>query len=308
MKKLFMVLPLVLLLCFTFGCQKGEEVAEEVAQEKRLPIIDVHVHAESAWKREKPDWFPENVSYPKTDEELMRETLKSFERFNIVKAVVFGSALEKWIEAAPERIIPGFPTGIAGSKPGELEFLRGEFEAGRLEMLGEIVSQYLGIAPNDSLCEPYFAMAEELEVPVGIHMGLGPPGNVSEYRMKLSNPLLLEDVLIRHPKLRIYVMHAGWPFLDEMIGLLHSYPQVYVDVSLINWFIPRKEFHTYLRRLIEAGFEKRIMFGSDHWVWLGVIELGIEGIESADFLTEEQKRDIFYNNAVRFFRLEVETQ
>jgi ketosteroid isomerase-like protein len=31
MKKLFMVLPLVFLLCFTFGCQKAEEVAEEPA-------------------------------------------------------------------------------------------------------------------------------------------------------------------------------------------------------------------------------------------------------------------------------------
>jgi uncharacterized protein (TIGR02246 family) len=29
MKKLFMVLPLVFLLCFTFSCQQGEEVAEE---------------------------------------------------------------------------------------------------------------------------------------------------------------------------------------------------------------------------------------------------------------------------------------
>ncbi len=29
MKKLFMVLPLVFLLCFTFSCQKAEEVAEE---------------------------------------------------------------------------------------------------------------------------------------------------------------------------------------------------------------------------------------------------------------------------------------
>ncbi|MGD9346468.1 MAG: hypothetical protein PVH84_11425, partial [Candidatus Aminicenantes bacterium] len=34
MKKLFMVLPLVLLLCITFSCQQGEEVAEE-------PAVDV---------------------------------------------------------------------------------------------------------------------------------------------------------------------------------------------------------------------------------------------------------------------------
>ena len=30
MKKLFIVIPLVILLCFTFGCQQGEEVTEEV--------------------------------------------------------------------------------------------------------------------------------------------------------------------------------------------------------------------------------------------------------------------------------------
>jgi len=32
--------------------------------------------------------------------------------------------------------------------------------------------------------------------------------------------------------------------------------------------------------------------------------MAIEAIESAEFLTAEQKRDIFYNNAVRFLKLE----
>ena len=40
MKKLFMVIPLVFLLCFTFGCQKAEEVAEE-------PVVDVEANIES---------------------------------------------------------------------------------------------------------------------------------------------------------------------------------------------------------------------------------------------------------------------
>lgn len=39
-------------------------------------------------------------------------------------------------------------------------------------------------------------------------------------------------------------------------------------------------------------------------VWPDVIGRAIEGVESAAFLNEEQKRDIFYNNAVKFFRLE----
>ena len=31
---------------------------------------------------------------------------------------------------------------------------------------------------------------------------------------------------------------------------------------------------------------------------------GIEAIEAADFLTGEQKRDILYNNAVRFLQID----
>jgi predicted TIM-barrel fold metal-dependent hydrolase len=46
------------------------------------------------------------------------------------------------------------------------------------------------------------------------------------------------------------------------------------------------------------------MFGSDQMVWPEALGMAIEGIQSANFLTEEQKRDIFYNNAVRFFRLD----
>ena len=45
------------------------------------------------------------------------------------------------------------------------------------------------------------------------------------------------------------------------------------------------------------------MFGSDQMVWPKVIGMAIDGIESASFLTQEQKRDIFYNNAARFLRL-----
>jgi len=45
------------------------------------------------------------------------------------------------------------------------------------------------------------------------------------------------------------------------------------------------------------------MFGSDQMIWPETIELAIDAINSADFLTEEQKRDIFYNNAARFLRL-----
>ena len=63
------------------------------------------------------------------------------------------------------------------------------------------------------------------------------------------------------------------------------------------------EFYGHLQRLIEAGFGKRIMWGSDQMVWPWAIDVAIEAIEQAPFLSEEQKRDIFYNNAARFLRL-----
>ena len=39
MKKLFMILPLVLVLCFIFGCKQGEEVAEEGLTEEEVNAI-----------------------------------------------------------------------------------------------------------------------------------------------------------------------------------------------------------------------------------------------------------------------------
>jgi len=41
-------------------------------------------------------------------------------------------------------------------------------------------------------------------------------------------------------------------------------------------------------------------------IWPEAIGMAIDGIESARFLTPKQKRDLFYNNAVRFLRLKKE--
>jgi hypothetical protein len=112
----------------------------------------------------------------------------------------------------------------------------------------------------------------------------------------------LEEVLIRHPKLRLYVMHYGSPLVDEMIAVLYSYPRS-TSISPVNhWGMPRPHFYGQLRRLVDAGFIKRIMWGSDQMVWPRAIAVAIETIQTAPFVSEDQKRDIFYNNAARFLR------
>jgi predicted TIM-barrel fold metal-dependent hydrolase len=76
-----------------------------------------------------------------------------------------------------------------------------------------------------------------------------------------------------------------------------------VDIAQNDWGFPRAHFYGQLKRLIDAGFEKRIMWGSDQMVWPRTIEVAIKTIEDATFLSARQKRDIFYNNAARFLRL-----
>jgi predicted TIM-barrel fold metal-dependent hydrolase len=239
----------------------------------------------------------------------MQASIAAMDRFHIVKAVLSGplERVNRWKAAAPDRFLasPHFPHF---AEAPDLPWLRKQYEADRLQAMAELTFQYIGVGPSDPSVEPYLALAEELDVPVGFHMGLSEPGITYRaapgYRASKGNPLLLEEALVRHPKLRVYIMHAGWPFLDETIALMWAHPQVYAGLGVIDWVIPRAEFHRYLERLVDVGLGKRLMFGSDQMVWPEAIGMAIAGIESAGFLTSDQKRDIFYNNAARFLRID----
>lgn len=300
------------------------------------PIIDMHMHASGAgdigppgqyvcapydhWPVRDPRepigvYFKELAVSPDcdrrfkgaaTDAELRDRSVEIMRKRNVF-GVTSGTAdrVQEWRLKGVERIIPALAFGAR--KLPTIAELRALHAAGRLEVIGEITAQHAGIAPDSPELEPYYALAEELDIPLGIHIGTGAPGGIysgtPRFRMALSNALLLEDVLARHPRLRLYVMHAGWPLADQMIALLFAHPQVYVDTAAIVYMWPSADFHAYLKRLVDAGFGKRIMFGSDQLVWPEAIEAAIEGIDTARFLTPEQKRDILYNNAARFLRL-----
>jgi predicted TIM-barrel fold metal-dependent hydrolase len=170
-----------------------------------------------------------------------------------------------------------------------------------------MMQQFAGMEPADPRLEPYFALAEEFDVPVGVHLSLAPPGTTRWsplFRTYLGRPQLIEDVLARHPKLRVYITHAGYPLAEEMIAVLFIYPNVSVDISAIALprFVPTPMFHEYLRRFVDLGFTDRLMFGSDVASPTSIQET-VEAIESAPFLTLEQKRAIFCGNAQKLFRI-----
>ena len=311
------------------------------AQKRPLPVIDMHLHALHANDQgpaplsigapfqdlglndPKDDfrevfmkalktkmWADHHLTSPSTDDSLRQMTLSLLRKHNVYAVTSGGrETLRKWKSEAPEHIISSldWTFGLASRTGLTVDSLEKLFRSGEFKVFGEVSIQYEGYSPSDSAFEPYLALAERLDIPVGIHLGPGPPGApyifAKNYRARLHSPLLLEEALLRHPKLRIYAMHAGWPMLDDMLATLYTHPQLYVDIGAICYMIPRKEFYHYLERLVNAGFSKRILFGSDNMVWPQAIELGIEAINQAPFLSDAQKRDILFHNAARFLRL-----
>jgi len=175
----------------------------------------------------------------------------------------------------------------------------------KVMIIGEVVSQYEGISPNSEELDKIWELSLENDIPVGIHLA-GPGAPRPTFMSSYGNPLLVEPVLKKYPGIRIYMMHGGWPYLEETVSILRQYPNVYLDISWISWQMPRELYYEYLRKLILYGFEKRIMFGTDQVSWPETIEIAVKGIEEAEFLSADQKKNIFYRNALRFFRLSEE--
>ncbi|WEK01610.1 MAG: amidohydrolase family protein [Candidatus Sphingomonas phytovorans] len=301
---------------FATTALSGTLIASDVPRNR--PIIDVHMHAYPATTR-----FPNPIVNPITGAKSpilngadhLSACIAEMKRHNVVRGIVSGGdgdrlrAAIDWHDRDPDRFVAG--AGIRGSEDTplpSLDTLRKAFSGGRLHVLGEVTSQYAGLSLSDPTYEPYLALAEELDIPVALHTGTMPEGTTFDpccrpARARFGNPELVEEVLNRHPKLRLNLMHAGWPYLDDTMAMLMLYPNVNVDTGTLDWLMPRPHFHDYLHTLVNAGFGKRIMFGSDQMYWPDAIGLAIEGVETAAFLTEDQKRDIFYNNAVRFYKL-----
>jgi uncharacterized protein len=101
-------------------------------------------------------------------DELMRASLEVLSRRKIF-AVASGPVpvVEQWRKQAPDRIIPAVVFGLDGfGPPATPEQIRAWHAEGRIQVMGEILTQYEGIAPDDERLTPYWALAEELDLPV----------------------------------------------------------------------------------------------------------------------------------------------
>ncbi|AXL92808.1 4-hydroxyphenyl-beta-ketoacyl-CoA hydrolase [Streptomyces sp. CB09001] len=155
-------------------------------------------------------------------------------------------------------------------------------------------------APNDRMAYPLYEVIEELGVPALFHtgqtgIGAGVPGG-GGIRLKYSNPMLVDDVAVDFPELRIILAHPSFPWQDEALAVATHKPYVHIDLS--GW--SPKYFPPQLVRYANTLLKDKVLFGSDYPVitpdrWLA-------DFERLDIKPEVRPR-ILKDNAARLLGL-----
>jgi predicted TIM-barrel fold metal-dependent hydrolase len=117
--------------------------------------------------------------------------------------------------------------------------------------------------PSDPRFDPLFGHIEELGLPVVVHtgqtgVGAASPGGLG-LRLRLSDPMLLDDVAARHPRLQIVLAHPSVPWQDEAIAMATHKSNVWIDLS--GW--APKYFSPNLVRAVDSYLRHKVLFGSD---------------------------------------------
>ncbi|WP_139151372.1 amidohydrolase family protein [Streptomyces sp. WMMB 322] len=121
-----------------------------------------------------------------------------------------------------------------------------------------------GFSPDDRMAYPLYEAIEELGVPALFHtgqtgIGAGVPGG-GGIRLKYSNPMLVDDVAVDFPELRIILAHPSFPWQDEALAVATHKPYVHIDLS--GW--SPKYFPPQLVRYANSLLKDKVLFGSDY--------------------------------------------
>src|SRR5262249_14208554 len=89
-------------------------------------------------------------------------------------------------------------------------------------------SLYNGIPASDRRYYPLYAKCVELDVPVRVYTAMT---YANDRPYELGHPRHLDQVAMDFPELRIVAGLGGWPWVNDMVGLLRRHPNLYADTA-----------------------------------------------------------------------------
>lgn len=118
-------------------------------------------------------------------------------------------------------------------------------------------------APADPMAWPIYEVIAEHKLPAIFHtghsgMGTGMPGG-GGIRLKYGQPILVDDVAVDFPDMKIILAHPSWPWTDEALSMALHKPNVFIDLS--GW--SPKYFPPQIVRYANTQLGHKMLFGSD---------------------------------------------
>ena len=148
-----------------------------------------------------------------------------------------------------------------------------------------------GVAPNDRRCYPLYAKCVELAIPVGFQVG----HSAEVLPSNPGRPMLVDDVAIEFPTLKINMSHTGWPWTGEFCSMIWRHPNVYGDISA---YFPKTLDEQLVKFMDSSRGRNKILFGTNGFD-LGRFKHEFEGLPISD----KTKERVLHHNAVDFLGL-----
>ncbi len=157
-----------------------------------------------------------------------------------------------------------------------------------------------GFSPDDLQYYPLYEVIEEAGLPAVFHtgqtgIGAGLPGGRG-IKLRLSNPMLLDDVAADFPGMPVILAHPSVPWQDEAISIATHKANVYIDLS--GW--SPKYFPPQLVHAANSFLQDKVLFGTDYP--LLTPERWLRDFELLDIKPEVVPK-ILRDNAARLLRL-----
>jgi predicted TIM-barrel fold metal-dependent hydrolase len=199
--------------------------------------------------------------------------VQDMDRAEVDKVCIMGYVMMSWNSYKPDLVeyiasaIEKYPNRLLGFVTVDpLGNLKAVEEIERAATLFgfrgvKLLPAYNCVAPNDRRIWPIYEKAQEMNLPVLVHTGQAsfPAGKTLEY----TNPLLLEDVALDFPDLRIIAAHVGGLWSNEALTLLRRFENTYTDLAY--WI--HEPFFRLVQILVWAkkiGVLSRVLWGSDY--------------------------------------------